>query len=604
MPAVVHSILFALVFAWIASIPAIAGDITLDQSESDTAKPDLTQSAATRSAVTESAVAKADSAKTDPTKTDPAKADPANPDPAKTDAYIETAWTTLTRSMDDCSALSTQDDGVRSPLYLPADLPRSAQIDDIAKRCKIDVRVLPHKLRQIGEFEPRSLSEQGLLYLPKSYVVPGGFFNEMYGWDSYFIVLGLLADGRHELARNMVDNFLFQVQYYGGVLNANRTYYLTRSQPPFLGAMVRAVLDEPGSFRTKQEADDWLARAYPLIVRDHAIWLRDEHRAGNTGLARYFDYGSGPVLELRDASYLRQVIEWVLKHPQKDPGYLVQSARHPDAAEVQRLKTASCDVTASQVCADAWANGYRLSADFYLGDRAMRESGFDVNFHLGPFAGSTHHYAEVGLNSLLYRYELDLRDFATRLNIAADAQRYSQAAAARKAAVDKWLWDDKSGMYLDYNFTTRKRAQDPYLSTFYPLWAGLASPQQAQSLREKLALFEHKGGLAMSRDESGAQWDAPFGWAPTNWLAVAGLDAYGFGEDARRIAGKFTATIDRGLADDGTIREKYNMKTGDADVRITAGYADNVIGFGWSNGVYLKMRELLARPQSNPVKTN
>ncbi|MBC7990322.1 MAG: trehalase, partial [Luteimonas sp.] len=164
------------------------------------------------------------------------------PDPAKTQAYIDHAWTTLTRAVDDCSALKDDKVTTRPVLYLPAELPRSARIDDIAKRCNVDIRVLPHPIRQVGDFNPRSLPQQGLLYLPNPYVVPGGFFNEMYGWDSYFIILGLVADGRAALARDMVDNFLFQVQYYGGVLNANRTYYLTRSQPPFLGEMIRAVL--------------------------------------------------------------------------------------------------------------------------------------------------------------------------------------------------------------------------------------------------------------------------------------------------------------------------------------------------------------------------
>ena len=526
----------------------------------------------------------------------PAPARDVVPDPARTEAYIDRAWETLTRTMDDCSALADDKIDARPVLYLPADLPRTRDIDEIAKRCEVDVRVLPRTLRRVGELDPRSLPAQGLLYLPKPYVVPGGFFNEMYGWDSYFIMLGLLADGRAARAREMVDNFLFQVQHYGGVLNANRTYYLTRSQPPFLGAMVRAVLEDPGSFSDGAEADAWLSRAWPLAVRDYGTWLRTEHRAGDTGLARYFDYGSGPVLEMRDAGYLRKVIAWLLAHPERDPGYLLKASEHPDAAEAERLEVMSCDVQVSEVCADAWAGGHRLSADYYLGDRAMRESGFDVNFHFGPFAGSTHHYAPVGLNSLLYRYELDLRYFAARLGKAADAQRFGQAAEARKAAIDKWLWHDEQGMYLDYDFVAGKPATDPYITTFYPLWAGAASPRQADALRGKLALFEHKGGLAMSRDASGAQWDAPFGWAPVNWLAVAGLEAYGFRDDARRIAGKFTATIDRGLADDGTIREKYNMATGNADVRVTAGYADNVIGFGWTNGVYLKMRQLLARP--------
>jgi alpha,alpha-trehalase len=526
----------------------------------------------------------------------PAPARDVAPDPARTEAYIDRAWETLTRTMDDCSALADDKVESRPVLYLPAGLPRTPDIDETAKRCKVDVRVLPRALRRVGELDPRSLPVQGLLYLPKPYVVPGGFFNEMYGWDSYFIVLGLLADGRAALARDMVDNFLFQVQHYGGVLNANRTYYLTRSQPPFLGAMLRAVLDDADSFRNEAEADAWLARAWPLAVRDYGNWLRSGHRAGETGLARYFDYGSGPVLEMRDAGYLRQVIAWLLAHPERDPGYLLEASEHPDAAEAERLKAASCDVQASEVCADAWAGGHRLTADYYLGDRAMRESGFDVNFHFGPFAGSTHHFAPVGLNSLLYQYELDLRYFATRLGKAEDAERFGQAAEARKAAIDKWLWRDEQGMYLDYDFVAGKPAADPYITTFYPLWAGAASPGQAAALRDRLALFEHKGGLAMSRNASGAQWDAPFGWAPANWLVVAGLAAYGFGDDARRIAGKFTATVDQGLADDGTIREKYNMATGDADVRVTAGYADNVIGFGWTNGVYLKMRQLLALP--------
>ena len=488
-------------------------------------------------------------------------------------------------------------------LYLPAELPRSARIDDIAKRCNVDIRVLPHPIRQVGDFKPHSLPQQGLLYLPNPYVVPGGFFNEMYGWDSYFIILGLVADGRAALARDMVDNFLFQVQYYGGVLNANRTYYLTRSQPPFLGEMIRAVLDEPTSFRNKGEADAWLAHAYPLALRDYATWTRAEHRAGDTGLARYFDYGTGPVLEMRDADYLRGVIEWLLAHRDEDRGYLLKASERPDAAEAERLKATSCDIGASKVCADAWAKGHRLSADYYLGDRSMRESGFDVNFHFGPFAGSTHHYAPVDLNSLLYRYELDLQQFAQRLGKTDDAKRFGQAATARKAAIDKFLWNPEAGMYTDYDFIARKPATDPYITTFYPLWAGAASPQQAQALRGKLALFEHKGGLAMSRNASGAQWDAPFGWAPTNWLAVAGLDAYGFHDDARRIAGKFTATVDRSLADDGTIREKYNMVSGNADVKISAGYSDNVIGFGWTNGVYLKMRHLLDATSRDEAST-
>lgn len=518
------------------------------------------------------------------------------PDPQKTLAYIDHAWTTLTRSMDDCSALRDPKVGTRPVLYLPANLPAPPDLAAVKQRCNVDVHVLPRAIDQLGEIASTSLPQQGLLYLPHPYVVPGGFFNEMYGWDSYFIVLGLVADHREALARDMVENALFEVQYYGAVLNANRTYYLSRSQPPFLSSMMRAVLDDPDSFKSKAEARAWLEHAYPLAVRDYSTWTRKEHLAGATGLARYYDYGgAAPVLEMRDSSYLRGVIDWLLKHPSQDPGYLVKSAEHPDAAEAARLKTTSCDVEASKVCAGAWSQGYRLSADFYLGDRAMRESGFDTSFRMGPFSGSTHHYAPVDLNSLLYRYERDLHDFAVQLGNTADAAHWADAATARRAAIDKYLWRADQGMYMDYDFVRGKPSDYHFVATFYPLWAGAASKEQAASLRDKLGIFERKGGLQTSDRASGAQWDAPFGWAPTNWLAVAGLDAYGFHDDARRIAREFTATIDRSLAHDGTIREKYNMVSGNADVKISAGYTTNVIGFGWSNGVYLKMRALLQR---------
>ncbi len=519
------------------------------------------------------------------------------PDPVATRAYIDHAWSTLTRSMDDCSALADSKMDSRPVLYLPADMATPAGFDAIAAHCHVDVQVLPRVIQQLGDLSPTQLPKQGLLYLPNPYVVPGGFFNEMYGWDSYFIVLGLVADQHEAMARGMVDNALFEVAHYGAVLNANRSYYLTRSQPPFLSSMIRAVLDDPASFPDKAAATAWLRRAYPLAVRDHSTWTRPEHRAGDTGLARYFGYGgTSPVLEMQDSSYLRGVIDWLLAHPAQNPGYLLKASQHPDAAEMATLKVASCDVQASKVCAGAWSKGYRLRADYFLGDRAMRESGFDTTFRMGPFGGSTHHYAPVDLNSLLYRYELDLHDFAKRLGLKADAQRWAAAAAARRVAINKYLWRPDRGMYMDYDFIAGKPSTYHFVSSYYPLWAGAASPAQAASMRGKLTLFERKGGLQMSDHDSGAQWDAPFGWAPTNWLAIKGLDACGFHDDARRLAHKFTGTIDRSLAADGTIREKYNMASGNADVRISAGYKANVIGFGWTNGVYLKLQALQQRP--------
>jgi alpha,alpha-trehalase len=518
----------------------------------------------------------------------------ATPDPARTRSYIAHAWSTLTRSANECRALIDPKVPSHSVVYLPAGVTTPASLEKSAKRCGVRIANLPAPIRELGDFDPTTLPTQGLLYVPHPYVVPGGMFNEMYGWDSYFIVLGLVADHHQKLALDMVDNALYEVEHYGAVLNANRTYYLTRSQPPLLSAMMVPVLDDPASFPDAKARHEWLVRAYPLAVRNYQIWMRKQHLAGDTGLSRYFDFGDGPVIEAQNSDYYVGVIRWLLAHPSQDPGYLLKAPQHPDEAQTRALKTTSCDVTRSKVCAGDWLDGHRLTADYYRGDRAMRESGFDTDFHFGPWGGSTHHYAGVGLNSLLYRYERDLESFAKQLGKTADAERWARAAESRRAAIDKYLWHPDQGRYMDYDFVAGKASTDPYLTMFYPLWAGAASKQQAAALTKQLKLFEHKGGLAMSTRDTGAQWDAPFGWAPTNWLAAKGLQDYGFHADARRISCAFTGTVDRSLAKDGTIREKYNMVLGNANVKITAGYKANVIGFGWTNGVYLKMRALIA----------
>jgi alpha,alpha-trehalase len=150
-------------------------------------------------------------------------------------------------------------------------------------------------------------------------------------------------------------------------------------------------------------------------------------------------------------------------------------------------------------------------------------------------------------------------------------------------------------MFYDYDFVNQRPSSYSYITTFYPLWAGLASPAQASALRLHLPLFERSGGIAMSDLDSGIQWDLPYGWAPTTWITVKGLSRYGFTSDADRIATKFSETILGNFLHDGTIREKYNVVSGSANVEVSTGYKSNVVGFGWTNGVYLQMRYLLSQ---------
>jgi alpha,alpha-trehalase len=156
-------------------------------------------------------------------------------------------------------------------------------------------------------------------------------------------------------------------------------------------------------------------------------------------------------------------------------------------------------------------------------------------------------------------------------------------------------------MFYDYDFIAGQRSTYNYITAFYPLWSGLATPRQATAVERHLKLFEHDGGLAMSDNNSGTQWDLPFGWAPTNWLATKGLAQYGFTSDASRIATKLSSTIRQNFLLDGTIREKYNVVSGSANVEVAAGYKSNVVGFGWTNGVYLKMNDLLTHTRKKTI---
>jgi alpha,alpha-trehalase len=416
----------------------------------------------------------------------------------------------------------------------------------------------------------------------------------MYGWDSYFIILGLLQSGRTDLARDMVENFLFEIEHYGGLLNANRTYYLTRSQPPFLSSEIRDVWQADMAAGKKPEAKAWLERGYAFAVRDHGLWTSEAHRAGTTGLARYFDFGSGPVAEMADDdTYYQNVISWILAHPGVDTGYLVAGPANPGAADSKEIAEISCDPGVSAVCARAHVGTHWLSKDFYKGDRAMRESGFDPSFRFGVFDGSTHHYAPVCLNSLLYKYERDLAWMAEQLGKPDEAKKWDAVAEARRAAIDRYLWNPQKGRYFDYDFMAGKQSTYDYVTTFYPLWAGVATPQQSRQVESHLNLFEKHGGLAMSTSDTGVQWDLPYGWAPVMWIAVAGLQQQGDTRDAVRISQEFMTTVRNGYAHDHTIREKYNVVTGSSDVRVATGYRQNVVGFGWTNAAYLKMGELL-----------
>jgi alpha,alpha-trehalase len=503
--------------------------------------------------------------------------------------YISSGWNTLTRSTTSCAGVADAKLSQPSVLYLPADFAIPSALKGLSPQCGIRVEHLPFLINGSGQVTGSGIQPPGLLFLQNPYVVPGGRFNEMYGWDSYFIIRGLLREGKIDLARGMVENFFFEIEHYGTVLNANRTYYLTRSQPPFLSSMITAVYEADQA--RGQASRSWLAKAYDYATRDYQMWISEPHRAGTTGLSRYYDFGEGPVPEgLRDeVGYYQDVLQYFFGQDKHSP-YLVE-ADSKDALPYPQVSQQTCEDKSSPT-PDSKCKSLKyvgLSSEYYKGDRSMRESGFDVSFRFGPYGANAHHYAPVCLNSLLYKTETDLEKMSTWLGDENAALQWRQRAEKRKDIIQSLLWNQQRGMFFDYEFQNKKLSSYEYATTFYPLWAGSATAAQVRALVNNLHLFEHQGGLAMSTKASGAQWDYPYGWAPIQLLTVEGLRRYGYNEDADRISYEFLSMVLANFQRDGNIREKYNVVTDSSNVEVAEGYRTNVIGFGWTNGVFLEL---------------
>jgi alpha,alpha-trehalase len=487
--------------------------------------------------------------------------------------YIRRTWAVLTRSHATL-ALAAVDPKFKSPpdgrwpVYVAAteNLPHvAAELREQmapADFGKILLRPLPPDVERIAQ--------PGLLYLPLPYVVPGGRFNEMYGWDSYFIQMGLLRDGALALARDMADNAAYEIREYGKILNANRTYYLTRSQPPFFTAMALAVYQCTGDRQ-------WLAGTLPAIEQYYGYWTSEPHLTPPTGLSRYYDIGHGPAPEVISSELDRRgrtdydlVRAYFRKH-------------HIADYDVSRFYNASRD---------------QLTEEFYQADRSMRESGFDPSYRFGPFSADIVHYNPVCLNSLLYLMEIQTAEILEKLDRGTESQLWKRRAQLRAAAINRLMWDEKNGLYFDYDFVREQVRPYPFLTTFFPLWAGIASPQQAARVVGNLALFERTGGLQTSTYQSGDQWDAPYGWAPLQWIAVAGMRRYGFQKEAERVSLRFLTTVLQQYLRHGVIVEKYDVVRPGANVGkgLLFGYHTNEVGFGWTNAVYTALFDSLSAP--------
>ena len=400
-------------------------------------------------------------------------------------------------------------------------------------------------------------ARSSLIPLPNPYIVPGGRFREVYYWDSYFTMLGLVQSGRTDLVKNMLDNFAHLIVTIGHIPNGNRTYYLTRSQPPYFAAMVGLYARATDTARALAYLD--------AMEKEHAFWMD-----GADTLAPGHAYRR--VVRLSDSVVLN---------------------RYWDDSDEPRPESYRPDVEIGQTLPES------LRAGFYRNARATAESGWDFSsrWMRNPKDLRTLETIDlipVDLNSLLYNSERTIAAFASfrhRRDGGQDdavARRFEQQADARGRAILA-MYDSKEGFFFDRRWRTGELVTDrPSLAAAEPLYFGIATAEQGSSVAARLERdFLKPGGFVTTNFASGQQWDGPNGWPPLVWLTIEGVRRYGRGDLADRAASRWLRLINRTYHATGRMMEKYDVVT--TSRRAGGGEYPTQDGFGWTNGVALAL---------------
>jgi alpha,alpha-trehalase len=460
------------------------------------------------------------------------------------------------------------------------DLPVVPQMNNVQQEKDITVHI--KNLWTVLKREPDVKKEgSSLLPLPHPYIVPGGRFREVYYWDSYFTMLGLKESGEIETIHQMVKNFAYLINTYGHIPNGNRTYYLTRSQPPFFAMMVQLLADVKGK--------EIYAEFLPAMEKEYQYWMEGSEKL-KPGAA------NKRVVKLDDGAILN---------------------RYWDDATVPRQESYREDVETAEKAAKAFlatatfknANQAEKAADakkieIYQHLRAGAASGWDFSsrWFRDPNDISTIEtafYAPVDLNCLLYEMESIIRlayvqkQAKTPTEIAdksAMAAKYESLAKARKKAIEQYCWNENKGMYADYHFINKKVSDAITLAGMYPLFLKISDKQRA-ARQVEIATKEllKDGGFSTTSFNTKQQWDAPNGWAPLQWVSIRALQNYYFTDEAKQAALKWLKLNKDVYGRKGKLMEKYNVYNTQLDAG--GGEYPSQDGFGWTNGVFLALSQ-------------
>jgi alpha,alpha-trehalase len=423
-----------------------------------------------------------------------------------------------------------------------------------------------------------ALKEENGQIVGLPFAVPGARFNEMYGWDSYFENIGLLLDGKLDLAKSMVENFSYQITHYGKILNANRSYYLTRTQPPFFSSMIREVFE---AMPTKDL--NWLRNNIEICIKEYeTVWMESGKRLTENGLNRYLAQGIGLPPETESGHYDDILKPFAEKANLTIPEY--EKLYYQRKIENKEL--------------DA----------YFVHDRSVRESGHDTSYRLEGICSSLN---VVELNAMLYKYETDFAEIIETYfsnSFEYNAKNYNKnywisKAETRKKLINKYLWNEEDSCFYDYNIVSKE--QNIFLSatSFFPLWTKIASQEQADLLIEKhLSKLVFDGGVAGCSKEALAevednqmqrQWDFPNGWPPHQIIIWQGLQNYGYHDKAQELIYRWLWMITKNACDyNGTVPEKYDVVL--ASHKVFAEYGNQGTdfeyitreGFGWMNASF------------------
>lgn len=402
------------------------------------------------------------------------------------------------------------------------------------------------------QLQRRNRRDRGsLVAVPHEYVVPGGRFSEQFYWDSYFIMLGLAADEHWDIIEGMMKNYTFMIFKFGRIPTANRTYFLTRSQPPFFAHMVRLLAKHNGRTRT-------LAEYLPSLLLEYRFWMK----------------GRRDVVTDADLQAKLRVVcmpNGVILNRYFDDKSTPRPESHREDAE-----TAAFAVT---------QNKRKVYRDL----RAAAESGWDFSsrWFSDPNKIETIHttdMVQVDLNCLLYQLEMTIADAYTALKQPLLSRKFRQAAEKRADAIRRYCWNPETQFFEDYNFRTGTTTGKATLAGAFPLYAKIATSEQAAAVAKRIENdFLKKGGLITTLETTAQQWDAPNGWAPLQWTTIQGFREYGYHTLANQVRDRWLELNDRVYETTHKMVEKYDVVTAQPGGGGEYPLQD---GFGWTNGVY------------------